>query len=278
MLTHDVSLGDDAATSTGTSVAANASANTLGSWVQLGSDTTRDGFLFGVAMTTIAQGIGHLVDIGIDPAGGTTFTPVAQQIAVAVANSATAPALQMHFVPLGGIFVPSGSAVAARTRASTGSSALDVRAMLMIGAPDAGYNWVESLGISTADSGGTSIDPGATANTKGSWTTLAAATAYDIDAFVVMVNTDPATATQSDAEGFIDIAIEVSATQYVILGNYPFMQSGSEVSAAPRVIVPTQIAKGSKVVARAQSTLNTAGRRVFDLSLVGFNKHPLRAN
>lgn len=278
MLTHEASLGEDASTSTGTSVAAHASANTLGSWVQLGADTTRDAYLFAAAMTSIAQGVGHLVDIGIDPAGGTSFTPVVQQIAVAVANTATAPPLQAHFVPFGGLFVPAGSAVAARTRASTGGETLDVRALLMSGSPDVGYTWVETLGADTADSGGTSIDPGATANTKGAWTTLSAATSYDIDAFVVMVNSSATLSAQNDAEGFIDIAIEVSSTQHIIVGNYPFMQSGSEITVAPRVLVPTPIPLGSKVVARAQSTLNTSGRRVFDLSLLGFKRHPLRAN
>lgn len=278
MLVHEASLGEDASTSTGTSVAAHASANTLGSWVQLGADTTRDGFLFGICCQTIAQGVAHLVDIGIDPAGGTTFSPIAQQIAVACANQTTAPALNQPFVPLGGLFIPAGSAVAARTRASTGGSALDVRALLMSGAPDCGYTWVESLGVDTSDSGGTSLDPGATANTKGAWTTLSAATAYDIDAIVPMVNADQTIATQNDAEGYIDVAIEVSAAQHVIVANWPYMQSAGELSYAPRILIPVQIPVGSKVVARAQSTTNTATRRLCDLSLLCFNRHPLRAN
>lgn len=278
MLTHEASLGTDTSTSTGTSVQADGSANTLGAWVQLGSDTTRDAFLFAVICQSIATGMAHLVDIGIDPAGGSSYTPVVQQIAVANANSASAPPLQQGFVPVGCIFVPAGSAVAARTRSSSGGQFIDVRALLMIGNPDAGYTWVESLGADTSDSGGTSIDPGGTANTKGSWVTLSAATAQDIDAFVPMVNTDAATTTQSDAEGLIDIAIEVAGTQYVIVGDYPIMQSASELSFAPRMLIPVAIPAGSKVVARAQSTLTLAGRRLFDLSLLCFNTHPLRAN
>lgn len=278
MFTSIESFGEDASTSTGAVVTASATPNALGNWTQLGADTTRDAYLFGAVFQSIVQGVGHLVDIGIDPTGGTSYTPVVQQIPVAMANSATADDWQLNFVPFGAVFVPAGSAVAARTRASTASSPLDARALLMSGAPAEGYTWVETLGATTSDSGGISIEPGGTANAKGNWSTLSAATAYDIDAFVVMANTDAAVTANDNAEGYIDIAIEVSATQYVIVSNYPFAQAGTENTFAPRVLIPVRIPVGSKVVARAQNTTATATRRLFDLSLLCFNKHPLRAN
>lgn len=106
----------------GTSVVPGAS-NAEGSYTQIAasSDITKavywlDIYVQGGALSTAAKA--HLLDIGIDPAGGTSYTAVISNIACG--QSQTAGGATPHF--LFPIFIPAGSSVAVRVQGSNATA------------------------------------------------------------------------------------------------------------------------------------------------------------
>ena len=162
----------------GTSVVPGAS-NAEGAWTQV---ATAGNIAYDVELIYIAIGGGnttandksHLLDIGVDPAGGTSYTAVISNIVCGQSQAITTGQCQFVF-PLR---IKAGSSVAVRVQGSN-ATAGTVRVVAkfygrssepserMVG------SFSETIGAIT-NSGGVSVTPGSTA--EGAWTSLGTTT------------------------------------------------------------------------------------------------------
>lgn len=109
----------------------------------------------------------------------------------------------------------------------------------------------EGVGALTASSAGTSITSSGSANTKGSWTQLIAATTRDA-AFVV-VNPILNGGASNISYG-IDIGVGGAGSENPVITNFPAFFSPSQQVFAASAILPVRIPAGSRVSARCQSS------------------------
>jgi hypothetical protein len=143
-----------------------------GSWAQLGSDLADDAFgiLININSNSASSASRNtVVDIGIDEAGGTSYTERISNLLCGGAPAYSAGGSgAWYYFPL---FIPAGSAVAARGQ-GTVATAFRVGAMFMQRPANPSMirkgSFVETLGIS--GTAGTSITVGTTSD--GSWTSV----------------------------------------------------------------------------------------------------------
>lgn len=160
----------------------NGAANTKGSWV-VANTTTTDWHGFFVQPTTTgvaATNTARLMDIAIGPSGS-EVTIVAN---LSVGHHSVPSPI---FIPL---FVPSGVDVSIRSQGVIASDSKSCAVWGIAGqgaAPPWIYRRCTTYGTDAANSRGTAINGGATANTEGAWTQIAAATTYDHRAVMVTI-------------------------------------------------------------------------------------------
>ena len=128
----------------------------------------------------------------------------------------------------------------------------------------------QSVGASIAayTSGGTSVPFSATANTKGAYTQLTAATAFDAMAVLIKVvygnNTGPDTAVA------VDIAVGASGSEVVVVPNLNLNDGPSGTTYSTMVmysLIPLTIPAGTRVSARSASN-GTSGTGIINVSMV----------
>lgn len=156
--------------------------NTYGTWTQLVSGATVDHDIYGVYINVNSlSGNGAASDsicnIGIDPAGGTSYSVLIPDLLVSAASifystfNATGGGVSYYFP----IFIPAGSSVAAQF-STNGVGGNNPYALVTLygqpSRPDAINvgRWVDSLGINAGTSTGTAVTPGT--SSPGSWTSL----------------------------------------------------------------------------------------------------------
>lgn len=258
-------VGLVSATTRGTTVQSHASTNTKGSFVELSSSTPidADGFylFIGGGGSSVPCA---LVDIAIGAAA-------AEQVIVpnvAFGNLNNRQTYAIYFpVP-----IPAGTRIAARTQAATGStnntfSILLVKGGLLV---PGSLGRVVDYGTTLASSRGTVVDPGGSANTKGSYSELTAATTSPIKAILLMVGNGMASGDRTaDADWFLDIAIGAAASEQIVAPDiHVAMDDGATgVPGVPQspFWLPVEIPVGERISVRAQSDVNTDGDGVRDL-------------
>jgi hypothetical protein len=165
----------------GTSVTPGIS-NAEGSWTEIISDTslTEDtyGFMLRVsdnAVATPTTGKNFLLDIGTDPAGGTSYSAIISNIVCGSAGPITAAGGHTFFFP---IFIKAGTAIAARIQGSHGTATASRVGIKLYGKrsdptmfPVGTFS--ETIGTIT-NSNGVSFTPGNAAD--GSWVSLGTTT------------------------------------------------------------------------------------------------------
>jgi len=208
-----------------------------------------------------ASGADYLIDVAIGPAGS-------EQIVISnlLISETTVLNVTHYYFP---IAIPAGSRISARCQSSIGGALIRLLGNL-IGTgfgPFPAYNVVSTYGANTADSGGTSIDPGASVDTKGAFVQLTNATTYPIKhlnlAFGGQTNV-----VRTTARWLVDIAIGPANTPVVenlIIG--ATVVGDAIVPGA--VSLPVTIPAGSRISARAQCSITDATDRLFDLILYG---------
>jgi hypothetical protein len=259
--------GTNAAGSVGTTLTAAGSANTKGSYSQLVASTPGDAIGFLVTLVNPSNGInGFLVDIAIGGAGSEIV--LIPNIPFGISNSASAFGAMSLFVPCA---IPAGSRVSARCQCSAASGTVTAQVTLLDG------NFCElppcaapqNYGTSTSTSFGTQIDPGATANTKGSWAQIVASTTYDIAA-LQMIFDHQGVLTVSNI--LVDIGVGGAGSEQTLIPNIPFSSNSGGVmifNPAPSIL-RTKIPAGSRIAARAQNIKTTSASRKFGLTLLGY--------
>lgn len=167
--------GANPASTIGTAVTPGAS-NAEGSWTQVASSANIANDVYGFYMQ-IHSGASsnaskqHLLDIGVDPAGGTSYSPIISNLVCGCSPSLTVAGAKEHFFPM---WIKSGSSVAVRIQGSNATAGTVRVAIRFYGKPSDPL-WIpvctysETLGTIT-NSSGTSFTPGNGAD--GSWVSL----------------------------------------------------------------------------------------------------------
>jgi hypothetical protein len=244
----------------GTVVPQDTAANTKGADVELIADSAVTENCYGIAIVFMSNNTSaairnYLVDIKVDPAGGTSYVTVIPNL-VSHSNAATAGGFWYYF-PL---FIPAGSAVAASSQCQVGSGTAGSQprmAVRLFGKPTHPEvmkygSFVRAFGADTGNSRGTTITPGTTA--MGAYTASLATTAEDLWWWQGgLVSSD---ATMSDNALYLDIAAG-DATNKILCAHHithvtrAAENASKEAFGAVPPILP--IAAGANVYARAAS-------------------------
>jgi hypothetical protein len=133
----------------------------------------------------------------------------------------------------------------------------------------AGY---DAIGFNASTSGGTAIDPGTTANTKGSWVPLTASTAVDYVGILVALDGTNQTA-WSFQNWLVDLAIGASGSELIIVPNFFADAPGTSATTVNTIgsvqFLPIPIPAGTRIAARAQCSTNTATQRQLGITVYG---------
>lgn len=248
--------------STGTSVTSGTT-NTKGSYTQITASTAFacDGLIVQLANDAADQA-DFLVDIAIGAA--------ASEVVVAanlICGSTAETPTSSYYLP---IAIPAGTRIAARHQSSAATKVVRVSVMLFSrGATGpALLQKCVTLGATTATTRGTSIDPGGSANTKGSYVQLISATVERYQAIAVGIG-NQAQQTRETATWLLDIAIGAAASEKVIVPDLQLSSAVNRSITPATFFVPVEIPSGVRVSARCASTSNTATKRLFDVVVYG---------
>jgi hypothetical protein len=237
---------------------------TEGSWTEVIASTPHD------AIGLIFQQIGAnnafyaSVDIGIGGSGS-------EQVLVAdilSSGARTGSVVEMLYLP---IAVPAGSRLSARIAVNQALEFSNCSLILVSGAGAGVVGLGHSCTLGGTGAAGTLVDPGGTANTKGSWVELSAGTPFRIQQAILQWNARGNSA-MSLASIRIDIGIGASGSEVVLIPNLVSRADATSDEFMVRAIgpLPLDIPAGTRVSARTQSTITDAtDRRVF-LSMLGF--------
>jgi hypothetical protein len=163
----------------GTAVTGSGSIDTKSSYQEIFSAAAVTNDVYGIRIACGVLGVNGetrmvLADIATDPAGGTSYSPVINNLAFMPCNTSFTSAWQ-YFFPL---FIKAGSSIAIRQQCGTASVNCQYRVWLYC-KPTRPESWrvgsfVETIGATTASTTGTAVTPGTTS--EGSWTSLGTTT------------------------------------------------------------------------------------------------------
>lgn len=246
-------------------VATNAVAHTKGAWGEVIASTGKNasGLLVIVGGGTTGE---FLYDIGIGASGSEKV--LLANLYFGMAHSSQYRNFMSFFLP---IFIPAGSRISVRGQSSVGGTSKGfVFVLVSSGWESQGLNKIETLGANTVDSGGTSIDPGGSANTKGSYAEITAATGHRYKALLISFG-QQANAARTACYWLVDIAIGAAGSEKVIISDLIIGGSNNTMAIHPRVIgpIPVDIPAGTRIAVRAQCTITDATDRLFDNILYG---------
>ena len=252
---------------TGTTVTASGSTNTKGSYAQLVAATVNDAIGIIVSIIDNSARAQYLLDIAVGGAGSEQVVVPNLMVGPAYSNS---PQGQGIFFPLS---IPAGSRIAARCAADSASATLAVIVHLVRGRWAASHRAdgvVTSYGANAADSGGTSVDPGGSANTKGSWAELVDPTTRPINQIVMAVSNQKNNA-DTTARFLFDVGIGAAASEQVVIPDIPVAKNNNTDSLGTVVYGPwpIEIPVGSRLAVRAQCSITDATDRLSDVVIYG---------
>lgn len=219
--------GANLTTSQGTTITSGSPANTKGSYTQLVAATARD-----------YQGL--MVVIGGNSASSDALTDIA--IGAEASEQIIAPNLYCDAILMNNMFtyllplrIPGGSRIAARCQNTTASATLQclIQGLTYGFPPGLLGNVVTPYGVDTSDSGGVSVDPGGSGNTKGAYSEIISATSRNIRGFIVAFGGRVNTA-RTSCRWLMDIAIGAEGSEQVILANFPITGSTTTDELSPK--------------------------------------------
>lgn len=167
--------GNPSTTAYGTSVTPGAS-NAEGSWQQIASAANIANEVYALTLrvtggNTTGTQKDHLLDIGIDPAGGTSYTPIVSNLLCGQSDASSQDGITF-VLPLR---IPEGASVAVRIQGSNATAGTVIVRAVFYGRPtrpDAVRAGAYSETIGTiSGSAGVGVTPGST-NAEGSWVSL----------------------------------------------------------------------------------------------------------
>jgi hypothetical protein len=246
---------------------ASGSTNTKGSYVEITAALADDCYGIYVSVPNSNFARDSLVDVAIG-AGGSEVVVLSNLLA-------SSPKSNIRHGPHGlfPIYIRRDTRVAARLQSSAASNTQEVwLTYLKVNPFPRIYRTCETMGAATGDSGGTSIDPGGTINTKGAWTQMIASTSRRIRLLNLWLGNQNNTA-RTFCAWFIDIGVGGAGSEVVVWSDLRLDASANSDFIGSSLInnlLPVDIPAGSRVAIRAQCDINDATDRLFDAALYGF--------
>ncbi len=265
-----LTAGVNAAASRGITITAAATANVKGAWTELISavNNTVDAqtIYINIRSSSVAN-VDYLVDIGVGEAG-------AEQVVVANVQASASVGGTIFFG--GGVWIPlvipRGVRVAARCQCTTLSATCRVQVGLQAGGwlLSPGPGRVSTYGANTADSGGVSVDPGATINTKGAWSQIVASATNPLRALVACIG-NQLNGVRIAGDYLVDIGVGGAGSEQIIIPDLHVEDSSNSDTIVPSVLGPfaVDIPATTRLAARAQCSHADATDRLFDITLYG---------
>ncbi len=255
--------GADATDSGGVTITSSASTHTKGAYGQLIASTGFNAYGIYVMHSRVDAGE-YLIDVAVGGAGSEQV-----KLPNLMSNGTKTFMGSAFFFP---VHIAAGSRVSARAQSNGSSKTVDVT-VLLVGTPfpnPSALGRVTAYGINTADTGAVGVDPGGTANTKGSYAEIDASIANSIRliyiAFGVQNN-----GVRTSAFQLLDIAVGAAASEQIIIPDLFVLQNAGDDRLVPSPIgpLPVNIPAGTRVAARAQSSIIDASDRLFDVAIYG---------
>lgn len=259
------SLGAVAASSRGTLLTAGAGTHTKGAYSQLVAATARDYMALLISVQATGSGSSDaLVDIAIG-AGGSEVVVIPNLYCA----SATSFDVAEYLFP---IFIPLGTRIAARcqTNAANGTVRVMVHGISYNFQAIPPANVVTAYGVNTADTGGVSVEPGGSSNTKGAYSEIISSTTRIIKGFIIGFG-GQVNAVRTAANWLVDLAVGAAGSEQIIVADFPILADSTSDNITPIAspYIPTYIPIGTRLAARAQCSITDATDRLFDVIIYG---------
>lgn len=267
-------IGANTAASTGTAIAANATPGSDGAWTQISAAIANDWYAFTLFLTdggTIDDVL--LVDVAIGGAGSEFIIladlPVTQQ------NSVGRLGRVVTWFPL---YIAKGNRVSARVhRAIKANSFTEI---MLIGdtantrhLPP--YQRATTYGTVLASARGTSIDPGAVANTQGANTEIVASTTNPILSLYVFPNRTGITAVTVLSTSMLELFVGAGGSEVSLMPEFrsAYWEQTGDFGTPMGALgpVPVNLPAGTRISAKTRSSNATATERLQQVTLVGLD-------
>lgn len=249
--------------SKGITITSSATADTMGSIVELDASTESDsnGFVVGFTAYSFASAspVSFLVDLLIG--GGGSEEILVEGIHLYSDNSEANYTIQHFSFP---IAIQSGTRISARCQTDT-AAADAVILIMQMGIPSfessPGFSRCTSIGFNKSTSNGATFDPGGTINTKGSWSEIVASSADDYVGFCLSIGSNLNTS-QDSANWLMDIGVGSAGNEEVIAENIYCRSTSQEQLSTDGNFFGVSIPSGNRIAIRAQSEENDSTDRV----------------
>ena len=176
------------------------------------------------------------------------------------------------FIPLA---IPRGSRLSARAQALSAGTTRSYNFQMLLVSGDllggAPLSKAYTYGAETADSTGVAIDAGGSANTKGAWTELTASSSAPTRWMMVQIQHSTNGGLAADTTYLLDIGIGAASSEVVLIPDLPVTidsSGGGVVFSNPWYSLPVDIPAGTRISARCQCSVTTAGDRAIDCAVV----------
>lgn len=249
----------------GVTVTTSASANTKGAYAELASATSFDSsrcWLGCLGATTLKR---WLLDVATGAAGSETV-----RAANLLMQTAGGFGLACAYYTELDVDIPSGTRIA--VRAQTAGVGADTCAVWVLqeGRALGSLTDPATYGANASTSSGTTIDPGGTANTKGSYVEMTPSTTADHDALTLQignrVNTGPQTYFWN-----LDVASGAAGVETPLIPDFSIRVDPSTGQGVLPVVVrfPITVPTGTRLAIRAMCSGNDATDRLVEAILIG---------
>ncbi len=206
--------------------------NTYGPWVQVlaGASMTQNARAIDIILSnynSAGSARDMLADIGIDPTGGSSYSPLLKELLASCAAFITANAVGLHYhFPC---FIPAGSSIGVRGTANSASGASARCYVKLWGQPSRPelvppFGGFHAIGTTMGSSCGTAVTPGTTSD--GDWTSLGT---LGSDAWYWQLGFGINNATQANLTYFADLAVGDASNKKIIIENAILTTSSNEI-------------------------------------------------
>ena len=250
-----------------TTLTANAVTNTKGAWAEITASSGDDAY--GVVVQLFPSGSlsRYLIDLGIGAA-------LSEIVVVADMHWAVGRAVERYFkelyIPL---YIPAATRIAGRCQANVTLDTCNIQIQLLKPGmiPGPMFGRATTYGAAAADSGGTPVDCGATANTKGTPAQLVASTTNAMKAMMVCIGNN-ANAVESTGNFLCDIMVGAAAAEVVLSADLHLRSDAAGDSKVPQYFfLYADVPSGTRLSARGASSITDATDRLFDVVVIGFD-------
>lgn len=243
-------------------------AKTKGPWTEMLNPVSERCNLLEIGFTQPNVTDFFLVDIGIGTSAG-SITPIAENL-LHGAHHAYVNTI-VYRIPCN---LPKGTKIWARA-ASNGAIAGKFIRITCTAHYGGGYSQsvgggIVTMGADTVNMQGTTVDPGATANTRGAWVQMSASTPDTFKGLQVGLGVHPTDTTVSYFRYAFYIGIGSAGSVTQVAGPLWSLSDNVADCMAPAVLqVPVQVPKGTGLYVACQADDTTAGQRERSVILYG---------